>query len=105
MDPLYLTKYTAVTALGKGLEAQLLALREGRSGLHPSSFENIDLDMCIGCNTCNTCNTPVRQGSNKTYDMGVDTCHVGLLQGAGLGPSSGGPGLFAMVPAKGYRLS
>ncbi len=48
MDPLYLTKYTAVTALGKGLEAQLRALREYRSGLHSCSFENVDLDMCMG---------------------------------------------------------
>lgn len=48
MNPLYLTKYTAVTALGKGLEAQLHALRESRSGLHPSSFENLDLEMYMG---------------------------------------------------------
>ena len=48
MDPLYLTKYTAVTALGQGLEAQLSALRESRSGLYPCSFENIDWDMCMG---------------------------------------------------------
>lgn len=48
MDPLYLTKYTAVTALGQGLEAQLNALRESRSGLHPCSFENINWDMCMG---------------------------------------------------------
>lgn len=48
MNPLYLTKYTAVTALGKGLEAQLHALRESRSGLHPCSFENLGLVMCMG---------------------------------------------------------
>ncbi len=48
MDPLFLTKYTAVTALGNGLDSQLRALRECRSGLHPWSFENVDLDMCMG---------------------------------------------------------
>jgi 3-oxoacyl-[acyl-carrier-protein] synthase-1 len=48
MNPLYLTKYTAVTALGQGLDAQLSAMRESRSGLHPCSFENIDWDMCMG---------------------------------------------------------
>jgi 3-oxoacyl-[acyl-carrier-protein] synthase-1 len=48
VGPLFLTKFTAVTALGHGLEAQYLALCERRSGLHPSNFENIDFDMAIG---------------------------------------------------------
>ncbi len=46
--PLFLTKYTAVTALGHGLEAQYQALCERRSGLRPCDFENVDLDMSIG---------------------------------------------------------
>ena len=48
MQPLLLTKFTAVTALGHGLEAQYKALCERRSGLHPSNFENVDLNMFLG---------------------------------------------------------
>jgi 3-oxoacyl-[acyl-carrier-protein] synthase I len=48
MTPLLVTRFTATTCLGQGLEALTGALREGRSGLGPCGFEDVDLDTWIG---------------------------------------------------------
>lgn len=48
MTPLLLSSFTATTCLGRGLEATLGALREGRSGLQHCAFETVDLDTWIG---------------------------------------------------------
>lgn len=39
---------TATSALGAGLDAQLQALRQGRSGLEPCDFETAQLDTWVG---------------------------------------------------------
>jgi 3-oxoacyl-[acyl-carrier-protein] synthase I len=48
VTPLLLSSYTATTCLGHGLDAQLTALREGRSGLQACIFESVKLDTWIG---------------------------------------------------------
>lgn len=48
MTPLLLSSYTATTSLGRGLDALLAGLREGRSGLQPCAFESVRLDTWIG---------------------------------------------------------
>jgi 3-oxoacyl-[acyl-carrier-protein] synthase-1 len=48
VTPLLLSSFTATTCLGRGLEATLAALRDGRSGLQPCAFETVDLDTWIG---------------------------------------------------------
>ena len=48
MSPLLLRNFTASSALGRGLEAMLAALRAGRSGLSPCSFETVALDTWVG---------------------------------------------------------
>jgi 3-oxoacyl-[acyl-carrier-protein] synthase I len=48
VTPLLLSSYTATTCLGHGLDAQLAALRDGRSGLQPCAFESVKLDTWIG---------------------------------------------------------
>jgi len=48
MTPLAITAYTATTALGCGLDAQLDALRHARSGLRPNDFGNATLPCWIG---------------------------------------------------------
>lgn len=48
MTPLLLSSYTATTCLGRGLEATLAGLRDGRSGLAPCAFETVDLATWIG---------------------------------------------------------
>jgi len=48
VTPLLLSSYTATTSLGRGLEALLAGLREGRSGLQPCAFESVRLDTWIG---------------------------------------------------------
>lgn len=45
---LALTHYTSVNALGDGVNASLQALQEGRTGLRPCDFENINLKTWIG---------------------------------------------------------
>jgi 3-oxoacyl-[acyl-carrier-protein] synthase-1 len=47
-EPLAITAFTAVSALGRGLEAHARALREERSGLKRQVFENCALDTWIG---------------------------------------------------------
>ena len=48
MKPLRLTHWTAVSALGRGSNATLSALRDRRSGLRPCDFKDADLDTFIG---------------------------------------------------------
>ncbi|MHB1274072.1 MAG: beta-ketoacyl-[acyl-carrier-protein] synthase family protein [Rhodanobacter sp.] len=48
MTPLVITAYTATTALGCGIKAQLDALRHARSGLRPNDFGNGTLPCWIG---------------------------------------------------------
>ena len=48
MNPLLLTHFTATTCVGRGLSANLAALREERSGLAPCRFETVDIDTCVG---------------------------------------------------------
>jgi 3-oxoacyl-[acyl-carrier-protein] synthase-1 len=48
MNPLAITSYTAITALGRGLLAQAHGLREERSGLHDRGFESCHLQTWIG---------------------------------------------------------
>jgi 3-oxoacyl-[acyl-carrier-protein] synthase-1 len=48
LKPLTLTAFTLTTSLGIGLRAHLEALRTGRSGLAPCSFESVRLDTWVG---------------------------------------------------------
>lgn len=48
MQPLPITASTYTTCLGRGLAANLQALRAGRSGLAPCAFETVRLDTWIG---------------------------------------------------------
>ena len=48
MKPLALTHYTATSAIGRGLEETLEALRAGRGGLAPCRFETAVLETCVG---------------------------------------------------------
>ncbi|GAC1457906.1 MAG: beta-ketoacyl-[acyl-carrier-protein] synthase family protein [Steroidobacteraceae bacterium] len=48
MQPLALTRFTATSCLGTGLNATLAALRAQRTGLAPCSFETVVLDTHIG---------------------------------------------------------
>jgi 3-oxoacyl-[acyl-carrier-protein] synthase-1 len=48
MSPLQLSAYTLTTSLGAGLDANLEALRQQRSGLRPSAFETVRIDTAIG---------------------------------------------------------
>ncbi len=48
MPPLLLSACTLTTALGAGLAAHLDALRAGRTGLAPCSFETVALDTWVG---------------------------------------------------------
>ncbi len=48
MNPLLLSAYTATTCLGRGLDATSQALRTGRSGLQPCTFETVRLDTWVG---------------------------------------------------------
>ncbi|OOG53582.1 beta-ketoacyl-[acyl-carrier-protein] synthase family protein [Rhodanobacter sp. C03] len=48
MTPLAITAYTATSAIGHGLTAQLDALQHSRSGLRPNDFSSTPLDCWIG---------------------------------------------------------
>jgi 3-oxoacyl-[acyl-carrier-protein] synthase I len=48
MPPLFLTRFTVTSSLGRGLEATRKALRAGSSGLARRPFETAVLDTCIG---------------------------------------------------------
>ncbi len=48
IQPLVLSHFTAVNALGHGAAATLAALRERRTGLRPNDFEHADLETYVG---------------------------------------------------------
>ncbi|OOG65350.1 beta-ketoacyl-[acyl-carrier-protein] synthase II [Rhodanobacter sp. B04] len=48
MTPLAITAYTATSAMGRGLAAQLDALQCARSGLRPNDFSSAPLDCWVG---------------------------------------------------------
>jgi 3-oxoacyl-[acyl-carrier-protein] synthase-1 len=48
LTPLLLSAFTATSCLGRGLDATRQALRAGRSGLAPCTFETVDLDTFVG---------------------------------------------------------
>ena len=48
MKPLGITAYTATSALGRGTEAMLAALRAGSGGLRPNDFDRADVRAYIG---------------------------------------------------------
>lgn len=48
MNPSYVTRFTAVSCLGKGLSDTRAALAGQRSGLGPCRFETVELDTCVG---------------------------------------------------------
>lgn len=48
MKPVALTRFTATSAIGQGLEATLAALRARRGALCPCRFETVTLETCIG---------------------------------------------------------
>jgi 3-oxoacyl-[acyl-carrier-protein] synthase I len=47
LKPLAISHFSIANSLGLGLPANVLALREGRSGLMPCSFEDVDLETYI----------------------------------------------------------
>jgi len=48
MTPLVLTRFTAVSAIGRGLAQMLEALEQKRGGLAPCAFETVDLETQVG---------------------------------------------------------
>jgi len=48
LEPLVVTRYTALTSLGAGIEALSSGLREGRTGLKPCDFETAAIETYIG---------------------------------------------------------
>ena len=48
MTPLVLTRFTAVSAIGRGLAQTFDALEHKRSGLAPCAFETVDLETQVG---------------------------------------------------------
>jgi 3-oxoacyl-[acyl-carrier-protein] synthase I len=46
--PLRISHFTATSAIGRGLQQTLAALRAGKSGLAPCTFDTVDLATCIG---------------------------------------------------------
>ncbi len=48
MNPLWLSRFTATSSIGRGLEQTLAALRQCRGGLVPCAFDTVDLATVIG---------------------------------------------------------
>lgn len=48
LQPLLISRYTATSCIGAGLDATRQALADGRSGLAPCDFETVALDTWIG---------------------------------------------------------
>ncbi|HVK56074.1 MAG TPA: beta-ketoacyl-[acyl-carrier-protein] synthase family protein [Burkholderiales bacterium] len=48
MQPLVISRLSAVNSLGAGSQATLEALRRGKSGLNPCAFETVALDTYVG---------------------------------------------------------
>lgn len=66
MTPLLLSHYTASTCIGLGLQPLEAALREGRGGLAPCAFEDVDLDIHVG--EVSTVADEVLAASLRDYD-------------------------------------
>jgi 3-oxoacyl-[acyl-carrier-protein] synthase-1 len=66
VSPLILTHFTSVNALGIGVAAILDALRDGRSGLTPCTFENVALKTW--CGTVREADSHPIGGSLADYD-------------------------------------
>ncbi len=48
MNPLWLSHFTATSAIGRGLDATFSALRQQRSGLMPCAFDTVDIATFTG---------------------------------------------------------
>lgn len=48
LNPLWLSRFTATSSIGCGLEQALRSLREGHHGLAPCTFDTVDLPTFIG---------------------------------------------------------
>lgn len=48
MNPLWLSRFTATSSIGRGLDQTLAALRQRHSGLAPCAFDTVDLATFIG---------------------------------------------------------
>lgn len=48
MRPLVISRFTAVSCIGRGVDETLASLRAGRSGLAPCTFETVRLDTYVG---------------------------------------------------------
>jgi 3-oxoacyl-[acyl-carrier-protein] synthase-1 len=48
LNPLLVSHFTATSAIGRGLDETLAALRQGRCGLKPCDFDTVDLPIFIG---------------------------------------------------------
>jgi 3-oxoacyl-[acyl-carrier-protein] synthase I len=46
--PLWISHFTATSAIGRGLQQTLAALRRRESGLAPCAFDTVDLATCVG---------------------------------------------------------
>ncbi len=66
MNPLALTHYTAVSSLGRGLEATLSALKNHQSGLRPCNFEDVNLSTYVG--TVDGLESLILEDSVRSFD-------------------------------------
>ena len=48
MNPLWLSHFTATSAVGRGLDQSLAALRQRRTGLAPCAVDTVDLATFVG---------------------------------------------------------
>lgn len=48
LNPLWISHFTATSAIGRGLEQTLDALRERRGGLVPCTFDTVELPTFVG---------------------------------------------------------
>ena len=48
MTPLWISRFTATSCIGRGLSATLESLESERTGLTPCKFETVELDTCVG---------------------------------------------------------
>ena len=78
VEPLLLSRYTATTCLGHGLDAMRTALVAGRSGLKPCDFETVRLPTWIG--EVEGVDDEVLRGDLAAYD-----CRNNRLAQLGLG--------------------
>ena len=77
MNPLLLSHFTATSAIGRGLEATLNALRKGKGGLAPCDFDTADLDTFLGA-------VPAVEGVEIREDLRGYRCRNNQLAQLGL---------------------